>query len=180
MEYTTTAKLKAFLGITGTERDVELAELIKQATELVDIELGDNLGTATVTRRIDGNGTYRIILENRVNSVASVTDVQTGRAIAVDYVEGAVVYLKEEAVRGRKNIEITYSKGYASVPDDMARYFLHYCRELLTMGTSGDTETVKSQSLGGGLSLTYFSPSELSGRMVGIEDVIAKYRNFAI
>lgn len=88
--------------------------------------------------------------------------------------------MKYPVPRGRKNVEISYAKGYASVPVDMARYFLHYCRELLTMQTSGDTETVKSQSLGGGLSLTYFSPSELSGRMVGLEDVIAKYRNFTI
>lgn len=87
MQYATLAQLKTFLGITGTDRDTELTELIAQATALVDIELGDNLGTQTVTRRIDGTGQDRIILENRVNSVASVTDVQTGLALEVDFIE---------------------------------------------------------------------------------------------
>ena len=182
MLYTTLPTLKNFLGIplVDTTQDAELTALITQATDLVDIELGDNLEKKTYTRRIDGNGHARILMENRINSVASVTDIATSETIAVDFIEGSSVYLMRETPRGRRNIEITYEKGYATRPDDMERFFLQYCRELITMGTSGDTETVKSQSLGGGLSLTYFSPSELSGQMVDIESVIGKYRNFSI
>lgn len=147
MEYTTLARLKTFLSITDTTQDTALTTLITQATALVDIELGDNLGTATVTRKMDGNETNRLIMENTVNTVTSVSDVSTGTVYTVDYIEGSIVYLERETAKGRKNIQITYSKGYATVPGDMERFFWQYCKELLTIADSGDTETVKSQSL---------------------------------
>lgn len=178
MEYTTLARLKSFLSITDDSQDAALTILITQATALVDIELGDNLEAVNVTRRVDGNGAKRIIMENRVTAVASVTDIQTGIVHEVDFIDGCVVYLTRETARGQKNIEIAYSKGYAAVPDDFERFFWQYCKELLTVADSGDTETVKSQSLGGGLSLTYFSPSELRGRLVDLDMILEKYRNF--
>lgn len=180
MLYTDLATLKSFLGISDNSQDTELTTLIEQATDLVDIELGDNLEKKTYTRRLDGNDQNRILMENRINSVASVTEVSIGDLLDVDFIEGSSVYLLENTPRGRRNIQITYEKGYDEVPKDLERYFLQYCRELITMSTSSDTETVKSQSIGGGLSITYFSPSELSGRMVDLESVIAKYRNFSI
>lgn len=180
MEYTTLSALKWFLGITGASEDASLAELITEATALVDIELGDNLAQVTKTRRIDGSGEPRIIMENTVNSVTSVINAVTWYEYSSDFIEGKSVYFAESIPKWRKNIAITYSKGYATVPRDMERYFLHYCRELYTMASSSELEQVKTQSLGGGLSLTYFSPSELMGRMVWLDSVIAKYKNFNI
>lgn len=180
MNYTTLDALKTFLNITGTAEDTALTALIVQATALVDIELGDNLAQVTNTRRIDGNGENRIIMENRVTAVTSVTDVNNSYEYTVDFIDGKIVYLTENTPKGRKNLSIVYTKGYSTVPDDMTRYFLHYCRELYNMASSSELEQVKTQSLGGGLSLTYFSPSELQGRMIDLEHVIEKYKNFNI
>lgn len=180
MEYTTLERLKSFLTITDDSQDAELSELITQATALVDIELGDNMGTQTITRRVDGNGCERIIMENRINSVEYVKEKPSDNEIAVDFVQGSSVYLDRATERGRKNIEIRYEKGYDDVPPDLERFFWHYCKELIAMAEETGTEVVKSQSLGGGLSLTYFSPSELSGRLANFDGVLAKYRNFSI
>ncbi len=182
MEYTTVEHLKNFLGIAADDetKDDDLQALITQATALVDVELGDNLEEVTNTRRIDGNGVDRIIMENVVTAVASVNVLPESYEIPVDFIESSVIYLTENTPRGRRNIEITYTKGYTEVPDDMERFFLQYCRELYNMQSSADTEVVKSQSLGGGLSLSYFSPSELQERMVQLDSVIQKYKNFNI
>jgi len=51
--YTTLPILKTFLGITDSTQDTELTQLITQATALVDTELGDNIGTQTITERLD-------------------------------------------------------------------------------------------------------------------------------
>ncbi len=182
MEYTTLERLKTFLGIADTDesQDADLTILITQATALVDLDLGNNLEEDEFTRRIDGTGERRIIMETKITEVASITDVTTSEDIEVDYIDGSIIYLTECTTKGRKNVQIVYTKGYSAVPADMERFFWHYCRELLNQGSSSDTETVKSQSLGGGLSLTYFSPSELKGRIVDMDVVMAKYRIFSL
>lgn len=180
MQYTTLDHLKTFLGISGTDQDTELTALIEQATMLLDIEIGDNLGKKTVTRRVSGNESNRIIMENKINSVASIRYASGNGSIEVDYIDGNIVYLTKESERGQNNIEITYEKGYDTVPVDLERFFQQYCKELLALKDSSETEVVKSQSLGGGLSLTYFSPSELKGQLVDIDIILQKYKNFSV
>ena len=109
MLYSTLEKLKKFLGADISEREGPYQELLETATELIDTELGENLQTRTKTRRIDGSGTCRIIMENRVNSVIFIRDYRTGYAYTVDHIDGAIIYLTSTVERGQKNIEISYS-----------------------------------------------------------------------
>lgn len=183
--YTTLAKLKDFLWVTGTEDDEKYEELIELATELIDTELWENLEIRTKTRRIDGSGTCRVIMENRVNSVVFIRDFRTQSAYTVDFIDGAIIYLTSVVERGQKNIEISYVMWYATVPVDFERYFHHYCKELLNdQEQSDDTEVVKTKKLWD-LSVTYFSPSELAsnGSILGkpeMERILKKYKNFTI
>lgn len=99
MLYTTLTSLKAHLGITDTAQDTVLTSLIETATELIDTDLGENLEIRTKTRRIDGSGTNRIIMENTINSVIYVKDVYTLSTYTVDFISGYEIYLLEEVYR---------------------------------------------------------------------------------
>lgn len=179
MFYTDTDALKSFLNITDMSQDDYLETLIEQATALVDIELGDNLGKKTFTRRVDGNGTDRIIMENSINSVTSVKIAREDYPIEVEFIEGSTIHLMDAAPRGTKNIEVVYEKGYDTVPPDFSRFFLEYCRELYNMQKEASTQVVKSKKLGD-LSLTFFAPSELTDEkfLADLSIVIRKYKNF--
>jgi hypothetical protein len=185
MLYTTLEKLKKFLGVDPTEDDTPYTELIEIATELIDTELGENLEIRTKTRRIDGSGTLRIIMENRVNSVVFIRDARTLSPYTLDFIDGAIVYLTSPVERGQKNIEISYVMGYAEVPKDFERYFLEYCKELRdNQEKQWDTEVVKTKKLGD-LSITYFAPSELAnnGSILAspeMQNILKKYKNFTI
>lgn len=185
MNYTTLSNLKEHLGITDNGQNEKLTWLIEIATELIDTELGENLETRTKTRRIDGSGTCRIIMENTVNSIIYVKDFRTWSPYTLDFIDWATVYLTSSVERGQKNIEISYTMWYATVPEDFERYFIEYCKELLNEEEKQwDTEVVKTKKLGD-LSITYFSPSELAnnGSLLSsplFQNVLRKYKNFTI
>lgn len=180
MLYTTVERLKKHLGIVGDGEDVALGELIDTATALVDVELGDNLGKDTFTRRVDGSGTSRIVMENRVNSVEYVKVWRGGShyECPVAFVDGSVVHLERETIRGESNVEIRYERGYDAVPKDFEAYFLAYCKELYRSNNGTDEDRVKSKKMGE-ISVTFFSPSEIaSDVLVKMRPILDKYRNF--
>ncbi len=186
MLYTDLETLKSHLAIECADEDESLKALIETATELIDTDLGENLETRTKTRRIDGGGNIRIIMENRINTVLYVKDFRTGFLYTVDFIDGYMIYLTTELERGMKNIEVSYTMGYDSVPKDFERYFLEYCKELYRRDQiTSDTDVVKTKKLGD-LSVTFFSPSELvkSGSSdldsPDMEKIIAKYKHFSI
>lgn len=186
MLYTTLENLKKHLWITSSDEDTKLNELIETATELIDTDIGENLETRTKVRRIDGNGSCRILMENKVTSVNYVKDARTGSTYTVDFIDWYIIYITSELERGMKNIEISYVLWYASVPKDFERYFLEYCKELYNRDKiTSDTAVVKTKKLGD-LSVTFFSPSELieSGSSVLASDdmqkIILKYKHFSI
>lgn len=180
MLYTTVDKLKKHLDIVGDGEDVALGELIETATALVDVELGDNLGKATFTRRVDGSGTPRIVMENRVNSVEYVKVWRGGSSYEcpVAFIDGSVVHLDRETQRGEANVEIRYERGYDNVPKDFEAYFLAYCKELYESGKGSDDDRIKSKKMGE-IAITFFSPSEIaSDVLVKMRPILDKYRNF--
>jgi len=186
MLYTDIETLKTHLGIECSYDDENLKALIETATELIDTDLWENIWIRTKTRRIDGTGNIRIIMENRVNTVISVKDTRTGYAYTVDFIDWYMIYLTTELERGMKNIEVSYTMGYNTVPKDFERYFLEYCKELYQRDKiKNDTDVVKTKKLGD-LSVTFFSPSELVkyGSSVldspDMEKIMNKYKNFSI
>jgi hypothetical protein len=111
LKYTTLDALKAYIGNTSLTDD-QLNALITRASKLLDSELGDNIGLQTITKRMDGYGKPKLVMENRVVSVDSVQYCirKTWYPIDVDHINGVVVYLDTPLPIGEQNIEITYTK----------------------------------------------------------------------
>lgn len=185
MLYTSIENLKSYLGITDTSRDDELTALIETATEMVDIELGYNLGKEdAIVIRVNGMGTKRVVLPQKVNSVSKVEVKDTGnstwREIDQDFIDGIVLYLIEEVAKGVKNVAVTCSRGYDAVPADFERWFLSYCA-ILIQKQEQDTEWQIQNKKLDGLSITYFAPSEFDGNqdIVGFQKLLKHYKSFS-
>lgn len=187
LKYTTLATLKTFLGITGTDQDAALQELIDTGTDLLDLDLGENLGQVTKTRRVDGTGTNRIFLEREpsaVSSMSSTTDggySWSGIDLEADPIEGYAVFAATIIPKGTRNIKVTYTVGYSSVPADLEEFFLNYVRTLKTtreaIAAGKDPfQKVKSKKIEG-LQVTYFSPSELSDGLGQSDPFAPLYQN---
>ena len=71
LEYTTLVQLKGYLPNTMLT-DEQLTSLITRASRLLDSELGGNIGEQTITKRVDGYGKPKIILENTIQAVESI------------------------------------------------------------------------------------------------------------
>ena len=111
LKYSTVEKLKAYLGNNSLSVD-QLQDLIDRGSRLLDAELGDNIGETSKTKRVDGYGKPRIIMENTVNSVESVKYIINKQytEIAVDFIDGAIIHLDSIAPVGERNIEVKYTK----------------------------------------------------------------------
>lgn len=181
--YTTLEKLQKYLWDETTENATKIEDLIETATTLLDTEIGQNLESKTFTRRIDGTGTCRIVMERSdITAVTSVRDVRTSSIATLDYIDWSVIYLTRDIDRGRKNIEIMYVAWFTEVPKDLEAYFLEYCKALWTVMHSSDTKVQKSKRIWD-LSVTYFSPSELASESLArpeMDAILRKYKNFQI
>lgn len=187
MLYTTLEKLKNSLQITDNSEDIFLTNLITECSTLIDMELGDSLEEKTITRRINGDGKDFIVLENKITEVENIIDISSNKKICVNEIDGYIVYLDKTTTTGRKNIEITYKKGFQEVPKDFEVYFLAFCCEnyLRQKAIKNAMESgVKSKKIAE-VSVLYFSPSELiTGNSALSEEkmqkILKKYKNFTI
>jgi hypothetical protein len=84
---------------------------------------------------MDGYGKPKLVMENRVVSVESVSYCirQTRYPVTVSHINGVVIYLEEPLPVGEQNIQITYTKGYETVPEDVQLFFLMYSMKLLSL-----------------------------------------------
>lgn len=191
MEYTTLDSLKEFLDISTDHLDDNLSALITRATKLLDLQFGDNLWVQSKTRYIDGNGTNRLIMENTINSVTSI-EMRSGTGwspLAVDFIDGALVYLTSDAPKGQANIKITYTKWYEEIPADLQAFFNVYCSKLITIEENkplkkyGHNGQYTSKKING-LSVTYRSPWEIAKEQkdfgLDLTAVVKKYKNFTL
>lgn len=129
-DLTTLAKVKEFAGIAGTAADVLLARLISAASEAVERYLNRRILTATYTAvMFDGNGSALLPLPQSPVTAVSLLKVNgvTQRA-STSYGDGGykftdgAVYFDSGANRfpvGLRNIEVTYTAGFATVPVDL-------------------------------------------------------------
>lgn len=191
LKYTTLDALKAYLPNTSLTDD-QLNTLITRASKLLDSELGDNIWLQTITKRMDGYGKPKLIMENRVVSVESVSYCirQSRYPVAVTHINGVVVYLEEPLPVGEQNIQITYTKGYETVPEDVQLFFHMYSVKLLsldsymTWDSNGEVVNKKIQNL----SITYKTPSELIEQATtswgifeeSFKNILDKYKNFTL
>lgn len=191
LKYTTLDALKAYLPNTSLTDD-QLDTLITRASKLLDSELGDNIWLQTITKRMDGYGKPKLVMENRVVSVESVSYCirQTRYPVTVSHINGVVVYLEEPLPVGEQNIQITYTKGYETVPEDVQLFFHMYSVKLfsldsyMTWDSNGEVVNKKIQNL----SITYKTPSELIEQATtswgifeeSFKNILDKYKNFTL
>lgn len=191
MEYTTLDDFKLFFPST-TLTDAQINALIARWSRLLDVELGDNIGEQTITKRMDGYGKAKLVMENKINSVSLVRYAirKTWREVDVDYIDGVMVYLDEELPKGDNNVEITYTKWYTDLPADIQDFFHLYCQRLLNYESNiagGGNGEVKTKKING-LSITYKTPSEIAdsasksggGFSTAFAQILNKYKNFSL
>lgn len=132
----TLEEAKVWLQIDDTSRDALITRLISSSSLLVQRHCGRHfpLGSRVETR--DGHGGQAMVLKNwPVIAVASV--VVNGLAIAAaigqgggfywtsDEQGGATVYLRGYGFdRGQANVVLSYTAGYAVIPEDLQQAVL--------------------------------------------------------
>lgn len=128
---TTLTKVKNYLGISGTDEDTLLNELISGASGAIENFCNRILGEATYTEHHDGRGKSSVVLKQfPVVSVTSVhddidRDFEVGDLVdadnyIVDMVAGMVM-LKSNATfaDGILNVKVVYRAGYSTIPESV-------------------------------------------------------------
>jgi len=140
----TLAELKTYLNIDGTDEDEQLQFIVDGVNAAVVEQLEREIESAEATEYYDGHDEKLLMLRRRpVTAVAGVWVDPTGYAgqgsnafaSTTEWTQGTDFFIREteesednggilEAIArawpfGRKNIKITYTAGYATVPDDL-------------------------------------------------------------
>ena len=131
-DLTTLTKVKAYLGITGSDDDTLLGTLIDAASKAIKQYCKDNISETTYTEYYDGPRTNELALRHR--PIVSITDIwdDPDRDFTdddkLDYSDDDYVYYADEGIvkgyahlfyEGSKNIKITYTAGYSIIPADV-------------------------------------------------------------
>lgn len=127
-DLTTVLKVKSFLGIENTTDDAKLADLVTRCSAAIATFLSRAIATTTFTEKYDGNGSDVLMLRNY--PLASVSSLTVDGAAVTASADGLTNYgfgLGDTYIffvggvfpRGRRNVAITYSAGFSSVPTDI-------------------------------------------------------------
>jgi hypothetical protein len=191
---TTLARVKLFLGISGSTEDSFITTLIDIATDTIQAYTGRSFSLETITEKLPGTDTSKIVLSKfPIISITSITD-DSGLINLTEYEisddKAGTVYRKEAifAFKGNSigvlgvnsekesenNITVIYQAGYTTVPLDIEMAAISYIRSLY-LGRSRDS-TVSSESVSGVYSVTYGSGS-LSADVAA---TLGRYTNYAI
>lgn len=131
MALTTTATVKTYAGISGSGSDAQIDAIVAAVDRAMKEYLGRQIESATVTAEIhDGNGQddFLLLLEWPVTAVSAVSISGTALTVADYEIDGAkgLLFYKPGGTgfaawpEGRRNLSVTYTAGYASVPADLA------------------------------------------------------------
>jgi len=137
-DLTTLDAVKAWLSLEETTDDALLSSLISATSQYIQSWLNRTFAITQYTERRDGvpYGDTLVLRNHPVVSVSSVT--MDGRVIPAspDYVSNgfwaddvAMYLVGYRMTKGRKNVAITYTAGYATVPLDIAQA----CTELVAL-----------------------------------------------
>lgn len=131
MALTSTATVKTYCGITGSGSDTQIGVIVDAVDAAIKRYLGRQIESAAITGEThdgDGLSDYIVLSDYPVTAVASVT--LSGVALASgDYsaesLTGRLFYRPGGSSyapwpEGRRNIVVTYTAGYATVPADLA------------------------------------------------------------
>lgn len=130
MDLTTLVSVKQYLGITTNASDAVLSALITAASAYVVSYCGRDFGSASATESYDGTGNTRQMLRRvPVTAVSSV--VVNGQTLnAVSWPQWGYTFDEYGLIamgdcnyfpRGTRNVTVTYTAGYATVPADLSQ-----------------------------------------------------------
>ncbi|TDR82202.1 head-tail connector protein [Paludibacterium purpuratum] len=124
---TSLANVKQWLTLTTTTDDAMLTRLIAAASTFIETWLNRTLGQQQYTETRNGNGKQTMLLGNY--PVTAVTGVQINGAPVLPSAafgqagytfDGTTLYLTSYTfARGRQNVQIQYTAGYATIPLDI-------------------------------------------------------------
>ena len=187
MQYTTLSTLKDFLWVTDNSRDTELTNRITIMSDILSMELWQDLTKWTVTKRYDGFGSNKIVLETVVNEVQKI-EYTTNNGYNRNEAEYShhdwyIVYTRSPLPRGSQCVKVTFEKWYDVVPPDLEQFFLRYVKVATEQEQSSQAEKdIKTKKLDG-LSITYFWPWEIAERnkafWVDYDAIKNKYKVFS-
>ncbi|MFN3467765.1 MAG: phage head-tail connector protein [Candidatus Brocadiales bacterium] len=123
MPLTTPTTVKEYLGLTGTGEDSLLNRLIDWSTDFVHSYCGRIFPQGTYDEYVDGDGTDTLLSHQfpiiSVNSL-EVDGVVKDSASFLLYAPLGIIRLKSGAFpRGKKNVRLQYTAGYATIPKDL-------------------------------------------------------------
>ena len=146
----------AELTLTGYD-NLYLENLINRMTDSINTYLRRSIKTATYTNEFyDGRGELELILKNYPITTltkveyydkitASVTWTLTEDTDFIQYADEGYLYKGSGWANGHKNIRITYTAGYTTVPEDIILALLKLCSyEIMAKGKSG----IESERIG--------------------------------
>jgi hypothetical protein len=128
-DLTTLANLKAWLNVTSTADDALLQTLVTAASVFIESWLDRPILQGVVTEIRDGtDGDVLVLAVTPVTAVASLTIDGVDVPPAPDATSPGYAFtttrlslLGRRFRRGRGNVQVTYSAGYATVPPDLAQ-----------------------------------------------------------
>jgi len=153
-DLTTLDAVKRHLGLSGSESDTLLGELIDAASEAIERYCGREFDEVERTEYHDGGSAAVVLRARPVSTVASVHDdpargfsdgslVDPGRYV-VDGLAGIVELETGRFSRGIRSVKVVYTGGYSSVPDDVGRSCVllvaHWFSQAMRLATDSDGE----------------------------------------
>lgn len=126
-DLTTLAAVKAYGSIAGTEMDTLLSALISRASAAVENFIQGSVLSASYTETRNGTGGQAMLLAEYPVTSASAVAVN-GQTIPMASAFGqagwwladrTILLVGYSFARGRNNVQVTYTAGYATVPGDI-------------------------------------------------------------
>lgn len=133
MALTTVAKVKAYLGLSGSSDDALLTDLVAEAeSAIVELTGGRQLEAASITEVLDGSGREALRLTHYpVNSVGTVKLAANRDFAAADPLAAGDLHFDPAAgllywrggcwPLGLRNVQVTYNAGYSTLPVAITR-----------------------------------------------------------
>ena len=178
-DLTTYDAVAAWLGTKSTADDGVIARLITSQSRRVEAWCGRTFGLGTYIERVDGTGGPGLSLAQfPIVGVASVVCLASGQLPSAGEVLDPGDYLSDETgitrtdggvfCAGCGNIQVTYTAGFATIPEDVADAVIDLvARKFRARGRIG----VRSESLNG-QNTSY----DLTGMPDEVASVLAPYK----
>jgi len=150
----TLLELKTFLGVSGTEDDEKLSQIISASESIFSSFCGD-ISERTVVEKYCGDGSKTLFLAQKNPSFPNYgtdsfikfgrTEQELQEISEFEIESGILIFVEGFFPEGIKNIEIKYKCGYAETPEDVKQALFSLCDMIFT---GAGKESYASESIG--------------------------------